>query len=176
MIECLQTNTMNIKINIGWIEFVIGRFQWQGAAKDVMTCLGTCELCLCVSIVCVLHAHFNCFMYMTVLYVSVCCAGTVPPHKASGTCQHTDCWLFSSSHWASTVSCHKECSTVTEGEPVRLCSSHCLCLFSAHESVITKWPLSIFSFILYLFILFIYSSVHPFIHSSVHPFIHVSIN
>jgi len=25
---------------------VIGRFQWQGAAEDVMTHLATCELCL----------------------------------------------------------------------------------------------------------------------------------
>ena len=44
------------------IEFVIGRFQWQGAAKDVMICSETCEL---------LHAHVNCFIYMTDLYLSV---------------------------------------------------------------------------------------------------------
>lgn len=53
------------------IEFVIGRFQWQGAAKDVMICSETCELCLCVSVVYILHAHVTCFIYMTDLYLSV---------------------------------------------------------------------------------------------------------
>ena len=53
------------------IEFVIGRFQWQGAAKDVMICSDSSELCLCVSVVYILHAHVNCFIYMTDLYLSV---------------------------------------------------------------------------------------------------------
>jgi len=131
--------------------------------------LATCGLCLFVWIVCVLFAHLNGFIYITELYISVCCAGTVPSHKASGTCQHTDCWLSSSSHWATTISCHEECSTVIEGEPVRLCSSRYLCSFSAHESVITKQKTIIFfPFIRYLFIPFIYSSFQPFLHLFIH--------
>jgi hypothetical protein len=53
------------------IEFVIGRFQWQGVAKDVMICSETCELCLCVSVVYILHAHVNFLIYMTDLYLNV---------------------------------------------------------------------------------------------------------
>ena len=134
-----------------------------------MTRLATCELCLFLWIACVLFAHLNGFIYTTELYISVCCAGNVPPHKASGTCQHTDCRLSSSSHWAATVACHEECSAVTEGELVRLSCSWCLCLFSVHESVITKQNHYFFhSFIIYLF--------HSFIHLFSHSFIYLSIN
>jgi len=135
-----------------------------------MTHLATCEMCLFLWIVCVLFARLNGFIYTIEMYISVWCAGTVPPHQASGTCQHTDCWLSSSSHWAATVSCHEECSTVTEGEPVRLCSSRYRCSFSARESVITKQNHYFFNHSLFIY------SIHSFIHLFSHSFSNPLIN
>lgn len=120
-IEYLQTKVLNVKIVIGlnricylWISTPRCRKGYNnifGKLWSVLMCMNS------------MYAHLICFICINELCISVYCAGTVPPHKASGTCQHADCWFSSSSHWTSIISCHKERSAVTEGEPVRLCRS-----------------------------------------------------